>query len=61
LIDAGNDRVVSIGLQRGIGRGSGMPIEWHCGQIFELNDGRLIRARNYLTHTDALEAAGLRE
>jgi ketosteroid isomerase-like protein len=61
LIDAGDDRVVSIGLQRGTGKGSGVPVEWRYGQIFELESGRLIRARVYLSHDEALEAAGLSE
>ena len=31
------------------------------GLIYELKDGRVIRITNYLTHAEALEAAGLRE
>jgi ketosteroid isomerase-like protein len=59
LIDAGDDRVVALTLQSATGKGSGAPVELHLGQVQELKDGRLIRTRNYFTHAEALEAAGL--
>jgi ketosteroid isomerase-like protein len=61
LIDAGGDRVVIIYRQRGTGKGSGIPVEWHGGLISELRDGRVIRTTSYPDPADALEAAGLRE
>jgi ketosteroid isomerase-like protein len=61
LIDAGDDRVVVLIHQRGTGKESGVPVEWNSGVVFELRDGRIIRATNYSTLADALEAAGLRE
>ncbi len=61
LIDAGDDRVVVIYRQRATGKGSGIPVELHSGQIMELRDGRVIRTRNYVDPAQALEAAGLRE
>jgi ketosteroid isomerase-like protein len=61
LIDAGNDRVVALVHQSGIGKESGAPVEWDNGVVFELKGGRLMRATNYLSHAEALEAAGLRE
>jgi ketosteroid isomerase-like protein len=61
LIDAGDDRVVALLHQSGIGKESGVPVEWDNGMVMELKDGRVIRATNYLSHADALEAAGLRE
>jgi ketosteroid isomerase-like protein len=61
LIDAGHDRVVALTHQSGTGKGSGVPVELNVGVIWELNGGRVVRARNYLSHADALEAAGLSE
>ena len=61
LIDAGDDRVVALSHQSATGKASGAPIEWKNGQVWELKDGRVVRARNYLNHAAALEAAGLSE
>ena len=61
LIDAGNDRVVTLTVQTATGKGSGVPVDLHVGQVYELEDGRVARVRNYFTHVDALEAAGLSE
>jgi ketosteroid isomerase-like protein len=61
LIDAGDDRVVALALQSAIGKNSGVPVEMNLGQIYELKDGRMVRVRNYFSHAEALEAAGLRE
>ena len=32
-----------------------------AGHVYELEDGRVVRARNYLSHAEAVEAAGLWE
>ena len=61
VIDAGDDRVVAIYRQRATGKGSGVPVEWHGGMVFEVRDGRAIRTTNYPEPAEALEAAGLRE
>jgi ketosteroid isomerase-like protein len=61
LIDAGSDRVVALTHQTGIGRASGARVELRLGQIAEFEGGRLVRVTNYLTHGEALEAAGLSE
>jgi ketosteroid isomerase-like protein len=61
LIDAGNDRVVVLLHQSGTGKGSGVPVEWDSGLVYELRDGRVVRATNYTTRDEALEAAGLSE
>jgi ketosteroid isomerase-like protein len=61
LIDAGKDRVVVLLHQSGTGKESGIPVGWDNGMVWELKDGRLIRATNYVSHADALEAAGLSE
>ena len=61
LIDGGDDRVVALTRQSAIGKGSGVPVELNIGQVYELEDGRLIRVTNYLSHAKAIDAAGLRE
>src|SRR5262245_1301500 len=61
LIDAGGDRVVALVHQSGTGKESGVPVEWDNGLVFELSDGRPVRATNYASHADALQAAGLSE
>jgi len=58
LIDAGGDRVVALVHQSGTGKESGVPVEWDNGLLFELRDGRPVRATNYTSHAEALEAAG---
>ena len=59
VIDAGNDRVVALTRQSAIGKGSGVPVELSLGQVYELKDGRVTQITSYLTHAEALEAAGL--
>jgi ketosteroid isomerase-like protein len=61
LVDAGDDRVVALTHQSATGKGSGVPVELSIGQVLELEGGRLIRARSYRSHAEALEAAGLSE
>jgi ketosteroid isomerase-like protein len=60
-IDAGEGRVVALTRQTATGKGSGVPVELNLGQVWEFDAGRLARMRAYLTHAEALEAAGLRE
>jgi ketosteroid isomerase-like protein len=60
-IDAGDDRVVAITRQTATGKGSRVPVEMNLSQVVELEGGRVARVRNYLSHVEALEAAGLRE
>ena len=61
LIDAGDDRVVALVHQSATGKGSGAPVEWHQGLVYELKDGRVIRTWTYADPAEALEAAGLSE
>jgi ketosteroid isomerase-like protein len=60
-IDVGDDRVVALTHQSATGKGSGVPVELNLSQVYELEDGRIARVRNYLSQADALEAAGLSE
>jgi ketosteroid isomerase-like protein len=61
VIDAGGNRVVGMFHQRAIGKASGVPVELHMGLVYELEDGRIIRMRNFLDPAEALETAGLSE
>jgi|SRR5215217_4261706 len=61
LTDAGEDRVVALTGVSATGKGSGVPVELNLGQVYELEGGRVARVRNYPSHAEALEAAGLRE
>jgi hypothetical protein len=38
-----------------------VPVELHFGVVFEIEDGRVVRMRNFPEFTEALEAAGLSE
>jgi ketosteroid isomerase-like protein len=61
LIDAGDEGVVALTRQWATGKASGVPVELNLGMVYELKDGCVIRMTNYLTHAEALEAAGLSE
>jgi ketosteroid isomerase-like protein len=59
LIDAGDNCVVGLFHQTATGKGSGVPVELHMGLVYELQDGQVVRMRNYLDPKEALRAAGL--
>jgi ketosteroid isomerase-like protein len=61
LIDADNGRIVAVMHQSATGKGSGVPVEQNAGIVFELENGRVVRMRNFLHLAQALEAAGLSE
>jgi len=46
---------------RGLGRGSGVPIEWTTFAVMELRDGKIGRVRVFLDREEAHEAIGLSE
>jgi ketosteroid isomerase-like protein len=56
--DAG-DKVLVRTLQRGRGRGSGVPVEEHFWLVHHLRDGKIDRIDLYGDETQALETAGL--
>jgi ketosteroid isomerase-like protein len=60
VIDSG-DEVVALGQVRGRGRAAGIEVARPHGQIWTFRDGRVIRMRWFHSHSEALEAAGLRE
>ncbi len=46
---------------RGVGTRSGVEGEFSFTAVFTITDGKIVRARNYPTEAEALEAVGLRE
>jgi ketosteroid isomerase-like protein len=60
LIDADHE-VISVMVQRGQGRGSGIEVADRIATLWTVCDGRIIRAVWFPTLAEALEAAGLSE
>lgn len=58
--EAGED-VVVVQLERGKGKGSGVPFESRWALIYSLIDGKIGRITHYDSEQSALEAAGLSE
>jgi ketosteroid isomerase-like protein len=58
-IDAGEGRVVALTRQSGTGRESRVPVELNLGQVWEFEAERVARVRVYLSHSEALEVAGV--
>ncbi len=55
------ETVVVLGYIHARGRASGVEIDRELAQVWEMEDGKALRATAYATHTEALEAAGLSE
>ena len=60
LIDAG-DAVIASYACRGRGKESGTEVEMEVTHIYTVRDGKVATLREYMSKTDALEAAGLSE
>ena len=54
-----DERVLATSHMRGRGRGSGVPVEMHFGQIWTYRDGRFTRMVMYPEAESARRAAGL--
>jgi ketosteroid isomerase-like protein len=61
VIDAGGGQVVVRVHQAGTGRGSGAAVKFDFGQVWNVQDGRIVRFRAFLDFEQALEAVGLSE
>jgi ketosteroid isomerase-like protein len=57
--DLGERGVVALGRVTAVGKASKAPIESPIGFVIEFRDGKIHRLSDYLSHDDALEAAGL--
>jgi ketosteroid isomerase-like protein len=60
VIEVG-ERVVSVGIDRGRGRRSGLPIDRQIAGVWTIRGGRIVRVAWFATRDEALEAAGLSE
>jgi ketosteroid isomerase-like protein len=55
------DRVVAVGIMRGIGKTSNVEIARSFGTVVVVSNSRLVRVDSYSDPREALEAAGLRD
>jgi ketosteroid isomerase-like protein len=58
LIDTG-ERVVSVGIDRGRGRGSGLVIDRQIAGVWTIRNGKVARVVWFASRDEALEAVGL--
>jgi ketosteroid isomerase-like protein len=61
LVEVGADTVVASIRFRGVGKGSGVPVEARLGLVCVLSAGKVLRSRSYASGEAALEAVGLSE
>ena len=54
------DSVLVLGHLDLTARTTGIEFRQEVGEVFDLEDGKIVRVRDFLTHAEALEAAGLR-
>jgi ketosteroid isomerase-like protein len=53
------ESVLALGQMDLIARATGIEFSQELGQIYEFRGGKIVRVRDFLTHAEALEAAGL--
>jgi ketosteroid isomerase-like protein len=61
FIDAGGNVFIAVLHLRGRGSTSGIEIDQHAAQLWDIEDGRVVRTRGLASKEEALEAVGLRE
>jgi ketosteroid isomerase-like protein len=59
LCDIGDDQVVAVIHNTGRAKRSGVPTELRYAALYTIQDGKVVRVREYVTKTEALQAAGL--
>lgn len=60
LLDLGDDRVVAVQHATGRARASGVQTDIRYAVVYTLRDGKIVRGREYIDRSEALEAVGLR-
>ena len=60
VVDLGTE-VVVLERETYVGRVSGVRTEARTGGIYTVADGRIVRVRGFMSHAEALGAAGLKE
>ena len=61
IIDAGQDRVLVVQDEQGIGRGSGAPFQRRWAVLYTIREAKIVRIEHFSGRHEALEAAGLSE
>ena len=61
IIDAGQDRVLVVQDEQGIGRGSGAPFQRRWAVLYTIREAKIVRIKHFSGRHEALEAAGLSE
>ena len=61
VTDVGEDRLVVVLRVSGRGKGSGVNVEQHNGQVWTFVDGKVARIDSYMDRADAFEAVKLLE
>jgi ketosteroid isomerase-like protein len=59
FVEAGLERVITLDVVRGRGKGSGIEIEAQGAMLWTLRDGKIAHAKMFQTKEEALRAAGL--
>ena len=59
-IEAG-DQIVVVQHASGIGKRNGVPVDMRYAVVYTVQDGKIVRGREYATRTQALKAVGLGE
>ena len=59
LVDAGDGKVVSVFVERGTGKGSGLRVEKTLAGVYEVRDGLVSSWKRYPGRDEAYRAAGL--
>jgi ketosteroid isomerase-like protein len=60
IVDLGEE-VLVLEHEAYVGRASGVRTEARTGGIYTVVEGRIVRVRGFMSHAEALEAAGLRQ
>jgi ketosteroid isomerase-like protein len=55
------ESVLLLGQMDLIARKTGLEFSQELGELFEFRGGKIVRVRDFLTHAEALEAAGLQQ
>jgi ketosteroid isomerase-like protein len=55
------ESVLTLGHMDLTARATGIEFSQELGEVFDLRAGRIVRIRDFLTHAEAIRAAGLRE
>ena len=58
FIEAGDQIVVVVNLERGRGKGSGADVEYRSANVFDVRDGKVVRRRPFADRREALDAVG---